>query len=335
MSVDMKKVSVIVPVYNTEKYLKKCLDSLVAQTLDDLEVIVVDDGSTDASTSIIKEYAMNYPDRIQAFYKKNGGQATARNLGIEMAQGKYIGFVDSDDYVHIKMYEILYELAEKTSADMAVCNYRYVSTENESEIELTPYVPYKKCKTQADQFIDPLVAPWNKLFLSEVIQTTKINFLEGYIYEDTAFFIKLIPYLKQVSYVEDALVTHVFHGSSTMNANRGKRVGDIFPVLNSILSYYKELGFYSEYKNEIEYFCIKLLLCSSLARIALVRDRKLRNNFLYQTNLMIQKNFRQYRKNPYFKGGLKNKYIKSVNRFTLNFYCFLLYVMQKFKKSGS
>lgn len=334
MSVEMKKVSVIVPVYNTEKYLNKCLDSLVAQTLDDLEVIVVDDGSTDASTSIIKEYATKYPNRVRAYYKKNGGQATARNLGIEMAQGKYMGFVDSDDYIDIKMYEILYELAEKTYADMAVCNYRYVSTENETELELTPYVPYKKCKTPAEQFIDPLVAPWNKLFLSEIIQTTKIQFLEGYIYEDTAFFIKLIPYLKQVSYVEEALVTHVFRGSSTMNANRGKRVGNIFPVLNSILIYYKEKDFYSEYQKELEYFCIKLLLCSSLARIALVRDRKLRKNLLSQTTTMIRINFSKYHKNPYFKGGLKNAYIKSVNRFTLPFYCFFLYAMQKFKKSG-
>lgn len=331
----MKKVSVIVPVYNTEKYLNKCLDSLVAQTLDDLEVIVVDDGSTDASTSMIKEYATNYPDRIRAFYKENGGQATARNLGIKMARGKYIGFVDSDDYIDIKMYEILYELAEKTCADMAVCNYRYVSTENETELELTPYVPFKKCKTTADQFIDPLVAPWNKLFLSEVLQRTKIKFLEGYIYEDTAFFIKLIPYLKQVSYVEDALVTHVFRGSSTMNANRGKRVGNIFPVLNDICNYYKEYGFYREYQKELEYFCIKLLLCSSLARIALVRDRKLRGDLLSQTRTMIQVNFSGYRKNPYFKGGLRNTYIKSVNRFTLSFYCFLLYVKQKYKRSGS
>ena len=107
----MYKVSVIIPVYNTEQYLNKCLDSLVNQTLKDIEIILINDGSTDNSQNIIDEYSAKYPDKIKSFIKENGGQATARNLGITKATGEYIGFVDSDDWIELNMYEELYNKA--------------------------------------------------------------------------------------------------------------------------------------------------------------------------------------------------------------------------------
>ena len=116
------KVSVIVPVYNTEKYLEKCLNSLVQQTLDEIEIIVVDDGSPDNSQAIISKYAEQYPNKIISLKKKNGGLGDARNFGLEYAAGEFIGFVDSDDWVDTKMYETMYKEAIN-GYDIVLCDY--------------------------------------------------------------------------------------------------------------------------------------------------------------------------------------------------------------------
>ena len=104
----MKKVSVIVPVYNTKQYLKRCMDALVKQTLEDIEIVAVNDGSTDDSLQMLKEYEEKYPEKVRVLSKENGGQATARNLGIRECTGEYIGFADSDDYIDTTMFEKMY-----------------------------------------------------------------------------------------------------------------------------------------------------------------------------------------------------------------------------------
>ena len=109
----MIKVSVIVPVWNVEKYLEKCLDSLVNQTLKEIEIIVVNDESPDNSQKIIDKYVKKYPKKIKALSQKNGGQGSARNHGLKYATGEYIGYVDSDDYIEKNMYELMYNKAKK------------------------------------------------------------------------------------------------------------------------------------------------------------------------------------------------------------------------------
>ena len=108
----MVDVSVIIPVYNVEKYIKRCLDSLVNQTLENIEFILVDDGSPDGSAEIIKEYADKFPNKIVYLYQDNAGQGAARNTGYRIAKGKYIGYVDSDDYVDANMFKKLYDKAK-------------------------------------------------------------------------------------------------------------------------------------------------------------------------------------------------------------------------------
>ena len=117
----MYKVSVIVPVYNTEKYLKKCLDSLVHQTLKEIEIILINDGSTDNSQKIIDEYVLKYPKLFKVFSQKNSGQAVARNLGIKNSKGEFIAFADSDDYLEIDAYEKAYNYAVKNN--FLFCSY--------------------------------------------------------------------------------------------------------------------------------------------------------------------------------------------------------------------
>ena len=115
------KVSVIVPVYNVENYIEQALNSLLGQTLSDLEIIAVDDGSSDKSGEILDQYAQEYPQRIEVLHIQNSGAGNARNEGLKRAKGKYIGFLDSDDWVAEDMYETLYNKAEK-GYDIVVCN---------------------------------------------------------------------------------------------------------------------------------------------------------------------------------------------------------------------
>ena len=129
-----KKVSVVVPVYNTEAFLAQCLDSLTGQTLDDIEIVVVNDGSPDGSQAIIDDYAARFPGKIVALTKPNGGLGSARNLGIERATGRYIGFVDSDDFVEPDMYRHLYEEAERTTSDVAICRYRHYALDGSYDV---------------------------------------------------------------------------------------------------------------------------------------------------------------------------------------------------------
>ena len=126
----MIHVSIIIPTFNSEKYIKRCLDSLINQTLNDIEIIIVDDGSNDRTGEIIRKYISN-DSRIRYFYKENEGQGVARNYGISVAQGTYVGFVDSDDYVELDMFERLYSAAQKYNADMAHC---YMNVEEFREI---------------------------------------------------------------------------------------------------------------------------------------------------------------------------------------------------------
>ena len=118
----MIKVSVIVPVYNVEKYIDKCLNSLVKQTLKDIEIIVVNDGSPDNSQKIIDKYVDKYPDKIKSYIKENGGQGSARNLGLEYASGEYISFIDSDDWLDLDALEEMYLLAKKEKSDVVICD---------------------------------------------------------------------------------------------------------------------------------------------------------------------------------------------------------------------
>lgn len=323
------KVSVVVPVYNTEKYLRKCLDSLVNQTLEELEIIVVDDGSTDGSVDILKEYQTRYSDRFFVICKENEGQGIARNIGIKECSGEYIGFMDSDDYLELDMYEKMYEAAQTESADFAECRYRYVCCDNEIQEELNTYGSVRPYKNQKDMFLNPLVSPWNKLYKREVFEQSASLFTEGVIYEDTAFFIKQIPFIKKSVHLEEAFVTHILRGSSTMSINKSKRVGDIFTVLEDILAFYEQKGIRGKYEKELEYFCVKILLCSSLERISKVKDKKLRKQFLEETNRVLVDCFRGYRRNPYMRKGLKNAYMKFVAPWNIGLVCFCMRFVSK------
>ena len=325
-------VSVIVPVYNTKAYLRRSLDALINQTLpkSELEIIIVDDGSTDESPQIIKEYADKFPDVIKVITKENGGQATARNLGIEKATGEYIGFADSDDYIDVTMFEKMVRLAQKEDADLVECHYH--SMLEQSQKDEKGQQIYKEIATRGtisskedprELILNPQVSPWNKLYKRKLLMDNNIRFPEGVIYEDTSFYIKTIPFIKKQSYLDEKLVYYTVRQKSTMTSNLGRRVGDIFKVMKDILKFYKENNLYDKYKDELEFFCVKIAFCSNLSRIGRVNDRGIRRELLDDTFTFVQKNFPQYKSNKYFKGKI-GLYIKSVNRINCGLYAKIL-----------
>ena len=188
-------LTVIIPVYNTEKYLRRCLDSIVNQ--DNLEkcairVICVNDGSTDHSEEIIKKYVAKYPF-IELFSKENGGVSDARNYGVARATGSYIGFVDSDDYIDAEMYEKLYEAITKEAADVAECNLKIVYPER---VELFTDKRYYQVCTKQEYLEEYLKI--EKIFGSACVRLIKTNiakkieFPVGKLYEDTYYAYDLI-----------------------------------------------------------------------------------------------------------------------------------------------
>ncbi len=316
----MPKVSLIIPVYNVENYIEKCLNSVVNQTLKDMEVIIVNDGSKDLSKQKIQKYLEKYP-WIKYLEKENGGLSDARNYGMPYATGKYIAFLDSDDYVEETMYEEMYNIAEKENADMVDCDFvwEYPNRKRKDigEIYKTKKEMIEKCR----------VVAWNKIIKREILEKTKIKFPVGLRYEDMEFFYKLVPYINKVSFIKKCFVHYVQRENSIANT-QNVRTKEIFIILDNIISYYKEKGLYDEYRDELEYIYVKFLLCSSLKRISKIAEKKERKQAQKETWDNINKKFPNWRKNPIIKKkNLKNLYIKSNNKVTFKIYCFFLHLL--------
>ena len=211
----MPKISIIVPVYNTEKYLRKCLDSLVNQTLSDIEIICINDCSTDNSLEILRKYASK-DNRIKVIdFKDNRGAAYARNVGIEEANGEYIGFVDSDDFVDLDFYEKLYNKAIKTGADAVKGNVlEYDEKTGKSELTFF-YDQNEKIRENTAYFLYGFTsAIYKKLFLTEY----DIKFPEGISYfEDPYFSIKCCVNCKNVVFDDSAKYYYFQYGQSSVS----------------------------------------------------------------------------------------------------------------------
>lgn len=196
----MPKVSVIVPVYKVEKFLPRCLDSIVNQTLEDIEIICINDGSPDNSLQILEEYAKK-DSRIKIINQENAGLSVARNVGMEIAQGEYIGFVDSDDWIDVEFYEKLYTTAKKYDADIGVCSVQsvrkfgrknYLFKYKSEELAEDTYKKYYLCDIPCVGYV------WNKIYRTSDIKKFNIMFEPGVYFEDVCFLLESLYNLKRL-----------------------------------------------------------------------------------------------------------------------------------------
>ena len=213
----MTKVSVLVPIYNVEQYLPECLDSLCVQTLKNIEIICINDGSTDASGAILDEYAKNNSN-IVVINKKNSGYGDSMNRGLEAATGEYIGIVESDDYIDANGFEKLYELAKKTDADIVKANYYYHSDDKDEIHEVVKNQKLNKAITISDDYNILIEEPgiWSAIYRRDFLNDNKIRFrtTPGASYQDTGFFFKTACAAKKIVYTKNAYLHY-----RTDNAN--------------------------------------------------------------------------------------------------------------------
>ena len=252
------KVSVIVPVYNVKKYLAKCLDSIIAQTLKDIEIICVNDGSTDGSDKVLEEYKKK-DARIQVVNRKNGGLSAARNTGMPYAKGKYIGFVDSDDYIEPTMYELMYYNAEHFQSQLVICAAHQIDDTTGIVFDDDPYYTLgyfpKELDNRAFTHVDTkdflqdlCVMAWNKLYLRSFLEEKNAKFPDGYIFEDGPFFTDIYFDMDRVTIVRDFLYYYRVNRANSIVCKGDKDFTDIFYVVNKMLNNLRKTPYFDEVK---------------------------------------------------------------------------------------
>lgn len=193
----MCEISVIVPVYKVEQYLKKCVDSILAQTFQDIEIILVDDGSPDSSGKICDDYA-KADSRVRVIHKENGGLSSARNAGIDAARGKYLGFIDSDDYIAPDMYELLHTNLVKEHADLSICGIYHVYEGKEPEKKQEQYFVFDRNKAMEFIFHGNVISDHavNKLYKREIFDN--IRYPYGKYHEDSYTIVSILDSCKKI-----------------------------------------------------------------------------------------------------------------------------------------
>lgn len=249
-------VSVIVPVYNAEKYLQKCLDTLVNQTLDRIEIIAVNDCSPDNSLEILKNYQSKYGDKFQIINSPvNLKQGGARNLGIKKARGEYIGFVDPDDYVALDMFEKMYKVAKENEADIVTCDYFEVI--GEEKIYRVNDLPEGNINKEVLKKILQRKYGWElwqQIYKKNLFIDNNIQFSENLYVTDLEIGGLIIMYANKINKVKEPLYYYVKHENATTSFKlNDKKIYDLITISDKRLQHFKNRNFYNEFKEELDY----------------------------------------------------------------------------------
>ena len=241
-------LSVIIPAYNVEKYIERCINSVLNQYLKNIEIIVIDDGSKDKTSDICLKISENNKNII---YKKvqNGGCSAARNLGISMAKGKYIAFLDSDDWVDSDMYINMIEEAEKNQADIVICGFKKLD-ENKNLLS-TVKIPKRNNKNEyIDCTTEWFASPCNKIYKRDLLEKNDIKFLLNiYTGEDMFFNFISFFYSKDIISLDEPYYNYFMNQNSVSNNYKNRT--DIYIVIRELISFYKRNGVYKENINKI------------------------------------------------------------------------------------
>lgn len=229
-------ISVIIPIYNVEEYLNRCVESILKQTYKNLEIVLVDDGSTDASGKIADKYE-TIDNRVVVYHKENGGLSDARNYGLDRMKGKYVTFIDSDDYVSSKYVEVLYNSLINNNSDIAIVDTKLVFNNSCEEIE-----PDEIIKEETFERVDALIrtlrvelrqSAWGKLYKSEMFRN--IRFPKGKLYEDLAIVFDLLLIASNITYVNASLYYYMVRDNSIMQEKFNIRQMDEVQVIEAAM----------------------------------------------------------------------------------------------------
>ena len=296
------KVSIVVPVYNAEKYLRRCLEPLVNQTLEDIEIICVNDGSKDSSGEIIDEYAKKYPTKIKAFYKENGGEWSARTYGLKKAIGEYVGFIDNDDVPEITWAEKLYNAAKKNNADIAFCGYDRIDFDTNKVVatEMTQYGVMNKEVDFNDDFI-VYVNPslWNKIYKLEKVKN--IEFLPFRGCNDTLFLIHSYMYgVKKLTFIPDILYHYSLRSNSQIHNINKKDIENLKKYLLVTKNNAIQLGIYEDFKYCLDEAAFLHLGISWMYMVSYDNSVNMKK-MTKQVRKYLDENFLTWRNSKFFK----------------------------------
>ena len=252
----MPEISIVIPVYNLEKYIKKCLNSVLMQTFDNFEIICVNDGSTDSSLDILKEYA-TADKRIKIINQTNSGAGTARNNGLKHSAGKYVQFLDGDDYFEPQMLEKLYNLAEKHQSDITVCSSRKVDDEGNITETKNPNSPLNLAKLIFDKPFNYMdykediftligTIPWNKLYLREMLIKNDLKFPNLTGPDDLCFVHMSIVCAEKIVAIDDELINYRYNRQGSVQTYRANHTIDIIKAGLHIRAFLEGKGVYKK-----------------------------------------------------------------------------------------
>lgn len=277
----MIKVSVIIPVYNGEEYIQACLESVLNQTLEGVEIIVINDGSKDRTQKILAQYQQKYSDKIKVISKENEGQGKARNIGIDLAKGEFITFVDSDDTIDSNMLQKLYDKARTEESDLIICDYYEISSVKEEKTENTKKQEkqnnkinkaikkaiIQKSSDPKKDYIVSVAGPCNKIIKTEILKKNNLRFLENAIYEDIAMVPLIALYTNKIAYVEEPLYNYYIRAGSTMRQTEfNDKLLSIYTVLDTLERAFVQTELIDQYREELEFIFIKHLLYAGSGR---------------------------------------------------------------------
>lgn len=287
----MPKISVIIPVYNSEKYLNKCLDSVFAQSFQDFEVILVNDGSQDSSQDIIDAYKAVYPGKITAIVQENAGQASARNRGLDVAEGEYILFVDSDDYLRADAFEKTYSYADSSKYDLVCFN---ICRMDKGEAIDFDYRLFSSDEPSRYYLINE-ASPCNKLIRRDFLEKNNLRFAAGHIYEDLELVAQFPLYTDKIGFMDECLYYYVIHENSTMQQPKyNPKLAGIYTVMDTL----KAKLYDTDFRTELECIFIEHLLHCAVLRYLSYPEGKAD---VIKISRIMKDTFPKWYKNKYYK----------------------------------
>lgn len=316
------KLSIIIPVYNVEKYLAECLKSVLFYDNTDYDVIAVDDGSTDSSYKILEKYAHDFPNKLKVIRKNNGGLGSARNSGLACSNSEYVVFLDSDDFYSPNAVS---EMLDICSEAFDICFFDFISiTEDGKFIKNLPGGKnpnsYFNLESRPEILFE-LPSGTNKIFRRKIFEETSVYFPDRAWFEDLRTTPKLYIYAKKMLYVDKQWYNYRQQSQSITHGSSPDRNIEIIDAVNDVICFYKQNHLYDKYKNELEYLVYYNELLTSVDRVNLINpESSIQNELL---NYFLD-NFPNYHQNKYFKSNpikykLLNSLILSKKWKTLNY----------------
>jgi glycosyltransferase involved in cell wall biosynthesis len=300
-------ISIVIPVYNAQETLSRCLDSILNQSFKNFEIILVNDASTDNTQQIIDHYKENYPSQIQAIIKSNGGPGETRNFGIKKAIGKYLTFIDADDFLEPNYFEVVLNAIEKHDPDLILLAYQRVYNRRQSILEkLYPYSSWNifnlpvSLSTHPDIICKTEGAPWLRIIKREIIATNEhLLFSNGKLAEDQEASLKWFLHTPKIVFCKEQIYNYIID-SKSINFSTNN-FGDFMKVIDSVYSYYQTQGALQTYYSELEIVFIKQLLISNMRRLKMTKSE---NKF--ETFMALRKGLSKC-----FPDYINNRYLKS------------------------